>query len=109
MARKFLFTTIKFSRMLATDERFGGRESETGALLMSYDYHCAIKMNSIFVIGKEGVAKNLARATSLPAELNRYSKNCKLLCNILRDTKIIINEINTADYLTQGVYLHVFS
>ncbi|XP_057364454.1 dual serine/threonine and tyrosine protein kinase-like isoform X1 [Daphnia carinata] len=58
-------------------------------------------MNSASSTRKEGMTKNLARATSLPAELNRYSKNCKLLCNILRDTKIIINEINTADYLTQ--------
>lgn len=65
-------------------------------------------MNPISSTRKEGVAKNLARATSLPAELNRYSKNCKLLCNILRDTKIIINEINTADYLTQGFYPHTW-
>ena len=60
-------------------------------------------MNSISSSRKEVVTKNLARATSLPAELNRYSRNCKLLCNILRDTKIIITEINTADYLTQGL------
>lgn len=65
-------------------------------------------MNPISSTRKEGVTKNLARATSLPAELNRYSKNCKLLCNILRDTKIIINEINTADYLTQGFYPHTW-
>lgn len=64
-------------------------------------------MNSATSTRKEGITKNLARATSLPAELNRYSKNCKLLCNILRDTKIIINEINTADYLTQGFYNYV--
>ena len=59
-------------------------------------------MNSISSARKENIAKQLARAVSLPAELGRYSKNCKLLCNILRDTKHIINEINTADYLAQG-------
>lgn len=61
-------------------------------------------MNTLSSSRKEVVSKNVARATSLPAELNRYSRNCKLLCNILRDTKIIINEINSADYLTQGFY-----
>lgn len=60
-------------------------------------------MNSLSTSRKDAVTKNLARATSLPAELNRYSRNCKLLCNILRDTKLIIDEINTADYLTQGL------
>lgn len=65
-------------------------------------------MNSISSSRREVIAKHLARATSLPAELSRYSKNCKLLCNILRDTKIIINEINTADYLTKGIVLFSF-
>lgn len=86
--------------MLSEDWRIGDRE--TGAL-----YRPVLglsKMNSLSSSRREVVAKNLAtRATSLPAELNRYSRNCKLLCNILRDTKIIINEINTADYLTQGL------
>ena len=69
-----------------------------------------ITMNSALCsTRKEIITKHLARATSLPAELSRYSKNCKSLCNILRDTKIIINEINTADYLAQGKYLlHYF-
>ena len=64
-------------------------------------------MNSLSSSRKENIAKQLARAVSLPAELSRYSKNCKLLCNILRDTKHIIDEINTADYLAQGEHLEI--
>ena len=67
-----------------------------------------IRMNSLSSSRKESIAKQLARAVSLPAELSRYSKNCKLLCNILRDTKHIINEINTADYLARGKQWSVF-
>lgn len=65
-------------------------------------------MNSLSSSRKENIAKQLARAVSLPAELSRYSKNCKLLCNILRDTKHIINEINTADYLARGNYCEIY-
>lgn len=65
--------------------------------------HTRSAMNSGCPSRKESAAKPLVRATSLPAELTRYSKNCKLLCNILRDTKIVINEINTVSRSTQVI------
>ena len=78
--------------------------------LSSTGFHseASLIMNTLSSTRKEVITKHLARATSLPAELSRYSKNCKLLCNILRDTKIIINEINTADYLAQGELIYFF-
>ena len=57
------------------------------------------------VTRKEIANKYIGRATQLPAELSRYSKNCKLLFTILRDTKLIINEINATDYFAQGNFM----
>ena len=67
-------------------------ESEADKVIMKSSTHSSCK---------ETTSKHSIR-THLPAELSRYSKSCKLLFDMLRDTKLIIKEINAADYLARG-------